>query len=72
MTATATLGLLPVWPILLGVGILLTAFLMYCVVRFGDVDERHTATRNVGVFWCRGCHIECDDANLCWCCKETG
>ena len=58
-------SLLPGWPILLVAGILITAFLLYCVLRFGeDARRRH-------VVWCPSCRVCCDEVEPCLCCREA-
>ncbi len=65
------LALLPAWPLLLGAGVLITAFLLFCVCRFGEETGRHWSTRCVGVFYCPVCRAECDETEPCWCCREA-
>ncbi len=73
------LALLPAWPLLLGVGLLITAFLLYCVLRFGEERTRpwvpppHHSNRGAdsGCAWCHDCNVACWSNEECFCCRET-
>ncbi len=73
------LDLLAAWPLLLSAGVLITAFLLYCVLRFGESAAKPWALplnhsyfrQGASCAWCYDCNVACWSNDQCFCCRET-
>ena len=62
-------GLLPMWPIWLALAVIAAAGIIYCAIYTGSAS--HRPTRMIGITYCEDCSVTCDEAYLCFCCRES-